>query len=226
MPVARPSLAASSASASEPSATAPERRLPRGNRPTEFAKSALTRRRIMDAAVACLVEVGYSGMSTNLVAERSGLARSAMQYHFPTRPHLVAAVVAFVHQERSAMFRAAMLSRPTDGDPFDYAIDLYWEQVQHPLFVAYTELHFTARTDPQLAGILKPVFEAYERQRVEIHRELFPQINAKLDPEAVSLARDVARFLVEGMALSKMTYDVESRVGAVLGFAKTIRRKL
>ncbi len=180
----------------------------------------------MDAAVDCLVDVGYAGMSTNLVAERAGLARSAMQYHFPTRPDLVEAVVTFVHDERSAMYRAGMLSRPASADPVDYAIDLYWEQVQHPLFVAYSELHFAARTDAQLAAILKPAFEAYERQRLDVHRELFPEIIAKVDPEAISLARDVARFLVEGMALSKMTYDADSRAEAVLRFAKTIRTKL
>jgi AcrR family transcriptional regulator len=206
------------------SAARPSARQPRGARPREFAKSAITRRRIMEAAVACLVDVGYAGMSTNLVAERAKLARSAMQYHFPTRPELVEAVVTFVHDERSAMYRAAMLERPPGVSQFDYAIDVYWEQVHHPLFVAYTEIHFAARTDSQLAAILKPIFEVYERRRLDIHREIFPEVNATADPEAVSLARDVARFLVEGMALSRLTYDEQTRVEAVLRFAKSIRR--
>jgi AcrR family transcriptional regulator len=180
----------------------------------------------MEAGVGCLVDVGYAGMSTQLVAERAGLARSAMQYHFPTRPDLVAAVVSFVHEERSAIYRAGMLARPPGANAFDYAIDLYWEQVHDPLFVAYTELHFASRTDPQLAAILEPAFEAYERQRVAVHRELFPDVNASLDPDAVSLGRDVARFLVEGMALSKLTYDEQTRTEAVLRFVKSIRSKV
>lgn len=222
MPATRPRPLKSEAPPKPP--TRPAARMPRGDRPKEFAKSAVTRRRIMEAAVACLVDVGYAGMSTNLVAERAGLARSAMQYHFPTRPDLVEAVVTFVHEERSMMYRAAMLARPADVSQFDYAIDLYWEQVHHPLFIAYTEIHFAARTDRQLAAILKPAFEVYERRRVEHHRELFPEMNAKLDPDAVSLARDVSRFLVEGMALSRLTYDEGPRVEAVLRFAKSIKR--
>lgn len=178
----------------------------------------------MDAAVECLVEVGYAGTSTNLVAERSGLARSAMQYHFPTRPDLMAAVVAHVHEQRSAMYRKAMLARPPDVDAFEYAIDLYWEQVHHPLFVAYAELHYAARTDAQLAAMLRPAFEDYERRRAAIHQELFPEVNAELAPETVTLGRDLARFLVEGMALSMMTYDVDARTEAVLRFAKSLRR--
>jgi AcrR family transcriptional regulator len=198
---------------------------PRQDRPREFAKSAITRRRILEAAVACLVEVGYGRTSTNLVADRAGLARSAMQYHFPTRPELIRAVVEFIHHERNATYRDAMARLPKGVDKVDAAIDIYWRQVHGPLFIAYNEVHFAARTDEELAAILEPVTGAYEAERSAIHREIFPEYQtggaAEADP---GLSRELARFLVEGMALSELTYGARGHTVELLALLKQTLR--
>jgi AcrR family transcriptional regulator len=196
----------------------------RQNRPREFAKSAVTRQRILNAAVACLVDLGYAGTTTNVVADRAGLARSAMQYHFPTRPGLVAAAVVYIHSERNDQYRRAMQALPAGVDKIDASIDIYWAQIRGPLFVAYNEVHFAARTDPELAAILTPVTEAYEQQRDAIHKEIFPE---RRTDRGVSVTREIARFLVEGMALAELTYGAHGHTDEVLRQLKqTLRRMI
>jgi AcrR family transcriptional regulator len=191
-------------------------------RPREFAKSSKTRLRILESAVQCLVEVGYAKMSTGLVAARAKIARSALQYHFPTRHDLVVALVRHVHYERSRKYAEEIAAA---GAREGAAVDIYWQHVQGRLFVAYSELHFAARTDRELSEIIEPVFLEYERDRVEISRRIYPELWSQ-KPQAFDLYRDVTRFLVEGMALSTIAYRRQERVAGVLEFVKATRRNL
>ena len=199
---------------------------PSSPRRREFAKSAVTRRRILDAAVAAFVEVGYSHTSTNLVADRAGLARSAMQYHFPTRLDLIRATLEHLHHARNAIYREAVTSLSPAADKIDEAINIYWRQVHGHLFIAYNEVHFAARTDEELASLLAPITVAYEAERDAIHAEIFPEYaHRQIGPEEVRLSRSLARFLVEGMALAELTYGARGHADEVLGLLKeTLRR--
>lgn len=196
---------------------------PSVKRPREFAKSAKTRIRILESAVDCLVEVGYARMSTGMVAERAQIARSAMQYHFPTRADLLAGLVRHVHYEWSRRYAEAVAASADRGKMS--AIDIYWEHVQQPLFIAYSELHFAARTDRELAEILEPIAVEHERDRVAISRRLYPDVWDS-DPDAFPLFRDISRFVIEGMALSMIAYRRKERVSAVLQFMKDMRREV
>lgn len=191
----------------------------------EFAKSAATRTRILDAAVALLVEAGYHRTSTNAVAQRAGLARGAMLYHFPSRLDLIEAALHYVIEQRTTAYRTAMAAQPRLKDGLDKAIDLYWRQIREPYFIAFYELAFAARTDAALAAIVQPALEAYDRQRFEEARAIFPGLDARLG-EKFDLGRDLTRFLMEGMALGFMTFDREARSERLLRTLKRALKKL
>src|SRR5690606_15673046 len=63
-------------------------------------RSRVMRERLLDAAVECLIECGYSGTSTTLVSERAGVSRGAQLHHFPSRADLLVAAVEHVAQAR------------------------------------------------------------------------------------------------------------------------------
>ncbi|MGX1677002.1 TetR/AcrR family transcriptional regulator [Streptomyces althioticus] len=69
-------------------------------------RSRATRQRLLEAAVACLAEHGWSGSTVSVVAERAGVSRGAAQHHFPTREDLFTAAVEYVAEERSTALRA------------------------------------------------------------------------------------------------------------------------
>jgi tetracycline repressor-like protein len=52
-------------------------------------RSRATQRRLLDATVDCLVEVGWAGTTTTLVSERAGVSRGAQLHHYPTKDALV-----------------------------------------------------------------------------------------------------------------------------------------
>jgi AcrR family transcriptional regulator len=190
----------------------------------EFAKSAATRQRILEAATACLVELGYHATTTSAVAARAGLARGAMLYHFPTRLDLIAATLCYVIERRITDYRAAMEGQPRTQDGLDQAIDLYWRQIREPYFIAFYELAFAARTDKALAAIVGPALAAYDQARFEEARRIFPGLTDKLG-ERFDLARDMTRFLMEGMALGFMTHNADARTARLLDtLKKTLRR--
>jgi len=80
-------------------------RQPRGRDPRQD-RSRATRQRLLEAAVACLAELGWGGSTVSVVAERAGVSRGAAQHHFPTREDLFTAAVEHVAAERSAALSA------------------------------------------------------------------------------------------------------------------------
>lgn len=56
-------------------------------------EAALTRRRVLDAAIELAGDGGIESMSIQAVASRSGVTRGAIAFHFGTKDDLVAAVV-------------------------------------------------------------------------------------------------------------------------------------
>ena len=57
------------------------------------ARVARTRAVVLDAAIDLLAERGYSGFSVEGVVERTGVAKTTLYRHWPTRDDLLAAVI-------------------------------------------------------------------------------------------------------------------------------------
>lgn len=122
-------------------------------------RTADSRLLILDAAVACLVEEGYSGASTLAVQARAGVSRGRLLHHFPSRAELLVAAAAHLSttlltdvQQRAA---ALMADQPSGRERVERAIDLTWATFQEPPFWAAMELWTAARTDPELQAALR-----------------------------------------------------------------------
>lgn len=177
-------------------------------------KSASTRNLIIEAAIRCFVELGYSRTTTTVIAERAGLSRGAMLHHFPSKKDVVRAAVEYLHAKRLKAFRRSMAKVGPEGDHIRQGVEGYWAHVKHPLFVAFFELAVAARTDPELAGILRPVQESFDREWYEVSRDLFPEWKGKDDK--FELAFDLSRYVLEGMAISFLTHKETERDKRVL----------
>ena len=56
-------------------------------------RSRATQARLLEATVECLVERGWSGTTTTVVAAMAGVSRGAQLHHYPTKASLVMAAV-------------------------------------------------------------------------------------------------------------------------------------
>ena len=115
-------------------------------------RSAETRRRLLDATVACLFERGYAGTTTTEIASRAGVSRGAQLHHFPRKDELVVSALEYVFELRLSELSAAIAERPSGSREHRLAImiDTIWPGFKGPTFYAWLELVVASRTDPAL----------------------------------------------------------------------------
>jgi len=186
-------------------------------------KSLRTRARILAAAMQLIVEVGYERATNARIAEAAQLTRGAMLYHFPDRETLIDALVPYLQAARTRLLQAAMDSAPSGAERIDHAIDAYWRLLSAPPFVAFAELETAARTDDLLRERLAPAQAAFDRAEIGDH--LFDFVQGAEGPR-FQASRDLARFLLEGLSRSRLTYDAEGRTQRLLAIIKRAARSL
>ena len=185
-------------------------------------KSLRTRRRILDAAMRLFAERGYHASSNADVAEAADLTRGAMLYHFPTREDLVEAAIDHIQQRRTEAFETAAHEQESHGDATDQAIDAYWELLQQAPFKAFAELEAVARTDPDLARRIAPAQAAFDHAQIgSLSSLLLAGSGARFQT-----GRDLARFMLEGLAHAHLAYDADGRTERLLAIVKRAARML
>lgn len=180
-------------------------------------KSASTRHAILEGAIACIAEFGYRGATTTAIAHKAGLSRGAILHHFPSKLEIVRAAVEHLHNKRLKAFRRAMTRGAAPGeDRVVLGVDAFFDHVRHPLFMAFFELSVAARTDRELAGILRPSQEAFEREWYRTAKEVFPEWQGR--DEQFDIALELSRYVMEGMAISHLTHRGSERDKRVLSY--------
>ena len=107
------------------------------------------RRRLLEATVDCLVELGWAGTTTTVVSERAGVSRGAQLHHFPSKQDLVVAAVEHLSQRRRDEMTAAAADLPAK-DRTRAVLEAVAHQFVSPVFFAALELWVAARTDAEL----------------------------------------------------------------------------
>lgn len=180
-------------------------------------KSQKTRARILDCAMHLFAEIGYHAATNPAIADAAGLTRGAMLYHFPTREALVEAAVAHIQAERSTLFRAAADSLPPGADVTEHAIDSYWDLLHSVPFQAFAELEAAGRVDPAIQALLTPAQAEFDRAQAGDH--FLKILHAGAGPR-FQASRDLARFMLEGLARTTLTYDKDGRKDRLLAVIK------
>lgn len=152
-------------------------------------RSAATRRALLDATVACLVEDGYVGTTGPAIARRAGLSRGAQLHHFGTRDQLVVAAVEHLGQLRLAEVRASLEELQADdrgaSDTGVVALELLAAALSGPLYAATLELWVAARSHESLRAELVPAERRVRAELESVCRDFVTQdprnIQATLD---------------------------------------------
>jgi AcrR family transcriptional regulator len=182
-------------------------------------KSAMTRDRILDAAINCFIELGYTNVTTAKVASSAGVSRGAMLHHFPSKTELIQAAVEYLHDKLLEDYteRVARIPAKLKGaDRRRAGIDAYWEHLTGDLFVVYQELCMASRTDPELKSILENSQQLFEEHVRETNAELFSEWKDRGD--RFTLAMDVTKCMMEGMAGAQLMTNREARLKRLLNY--------
>jgi AcrR family transcriptional regulator len=112
---------------------------------------ASTRQRVIDAAVACILEEGFYRASSNKIARRAGVTWGVIQYHFGTREGLLLAVSEYSAAEFDAAFANAEITGATLRERLESFADVMWHYYRRPEFLAYMQLTVNLSHDPTAA---------------------------------------------------------------------------
>ncbi|CCQ14670.1 putative transcriptional regulator, TetR family protein [Rhodococcus sp. AW25M09] len=159
-------------------------------RRTQAERTAGTRAKLLDAAIDCLVELGFAKTSTQEIARRAGVSRGAQLHHFPTKESLVIAAVEHLVDRRLSEILEAQ------PDP-ERGPEILADAFSGPLFYAALELWVAARTDPALHEAMIPL----ERRVAEaIQGGAQIVMGSRMSAESIELSVE----LVRGLAVSAL----------------------
>jgi AcrR family transcriptional regulator len=178
-------------------------------------RSRATQQRLLDATVECLVEFGWSGTTTTVVAERAGVSRGAQLHHYPTKTALVLAAVAHLCERRGSEIRAeaAALRDQEAAGRVDCVVDLFAAAFTGPLFMAALEVWVAARTDPELRRAVVPLEARVGR---EMHRLAVELLGADESRPGVRPAVRATLDLLRGLGVANLLGDDAARRERVL----------
>ncbi|SES31782.1 TetR/AcrR family transcriptional regulator [Actinokineospora terrae] len=187
-------------------------------------RSRATRGRLLAAAVDCLAEVGWTGSTVSVVAERAGVSRGAAQHHFPTREDLFTAAIAYVTDERVEFLRAALPTLPPGPDRTRFVVDAIGEMYAGKLFKAALQLWVAAASDEQLRAQVLPLEARVGR---EAHQLTVEALGADESHPGVREAVQATLDLARGLGLANLLTDDTKRRHRVLAeWATALSAKL
>lgn len=114
-----------------------------------------TTRKLLDATIESILEVGYDATTVRSVAERAGVSLGARSHVFPRRIDMVIAALDRLCDDRLTAARAALTDLPVDKPARLRALlDMMWQDYTSRSFTVGMKLWVAAADDPELRAQL------------------------------------------------------------------------
>jgi TetR/AcrR family transcriptional regulator, regulator of cefoperazone and chloramphenicol sensitivity len=118
----------------------------------EPSRDSISRQRIIEAAIRCILDVGFYRASSNAIAESAGATWGVIQYHFGTREALMLAVL----EEGARRLNETLLTAEITGNTVTERIAQYGDILANyygsPQYLAYTQVLINLAHDPRTSG--------------------------------------------------------------------------
>jgi AcrR family transcriptional regulator len=169
-------------------------------RMTRAAQRAATRQSIIEATIDCLVEDGYSELTTRRIAERAGIAQSTLMHHFETREALlVEAVIQVALRLAERALERIDLAALRTPEHRSAVLDEAWLEFTSPQALAAAQLWAAVWNEPELTPVLRELEERLTGIIMSTAGMLFPELGD--DPRLPALL-DAAVSLIRGLVLA------------------------
>ncbi len=167
-----------------------------------------TRARVVDAAIACILDEGFYRASSNKIAKGAGVTWGVIQYHFGTREALMVAVHERGLEELDRALADAVIVGDTLEARLSCFVDALWSYYRRPEFLAYMQVVLNLSHDPTTADSTRL---ALKTSHEHVGARL-PQLGRAVlgDGPTDAEVADTSRFLynvVRGLALDQELLD-------------------
>jgi AcrR family transcriptional regulator len=177
-------------------------------------RSRVTRARLLESAVSCLAELGWSGATVAVVAEHAGVSRGATQHYFPTREDLFTAALEHMAEVRLAEIRGEAARRSAGlAVPTPDVVALLVRLYTGPLFRAALQLWAAAAATEALRELVVPLEARLGR---EAHRAAVELLGADESVPGVHEAVQATLDLARGLGLADTLTDDSRRRSRII----------
>jgi AcrR family transcriptional regulator len=182
-----------------------------------------TRRRVLDAAVTCIIERGFYRASSNEIARQAGMTWGVIQYHFGTRESLMLAVLEDTSARFVDLVEHANIEGDDTTDRVDQLLDLLASHYGTPEYLAFTQILLNMDRDPSTSAEVRATLRSVAEQSHEHVRRLLRQTLGPAEGDAELAA---TLFLVlRGFALSQQLLDTMAYESIPTQSEHTVRQR-
>ncbi len=185
------------------------------------AQGAVSRERILDAAVELISERGYSATSVDALCRRAGIVKTALYWHFGSKEGLLAAVIERVS---SAWIDEIQKSAYQVGEPFERfsralaGLRAIVEERPHLLRLLLALLLERSGEDDETRAALRAAFQRARRAVVDGIEATTPGLR---DPDLIA---HTILSLVQGALLLTLADPAEANLDRLFGeLQRTVR---
>jgi len=178
---------------------------------TAAGGEADTRQRVIEAAIECIIDLGfYRGSSTNEIARRAGVTWGVIQWYFGNREGLMLAVLEEGARHMVATVESAHIDGPTVVERMSQLIDVFSEHYARPDYLASLQVQLNMDHDPRTsAEVRKTMLEVAERSHAHVRRLLREALGpaASKTDVATTIFLVIRGFSFSQQLLDSMAYD-------------------
>jgi AcrR family transcriptional regulator len=175
--------------------------LPDRKRAGSAAGESDTRQRVIDAAVECIIDLGfYRGSSTNEVARRAGVTWGVIQHYFGTREGLMLAVLETGTAHLDHVVGEAHIEGASARERLSQLIDVLATHYAQPHYLASLQVLLNLEHDPRTSEEVRQTMRrASDRSQQSINRLL----RDALGPNAGTALATTVFLAVRGFGFSQ-----------------------
>jgi AcrR family transcriptional regulator len=142
----------------------------------EPSRDGISRQRVIESAIQCILDQGFYRASSNAIAERAGLSWGVIQYHFGNRETLMLAVLEEGARRLNDIILTAEITGETVTERVAQYMDILVKYYGSPNYLAFTQVLLNLAHDPRTS---------------EQTRQTMARISESANPELRRLQRRV-----------------------------------
>lgn len=188
-------------------------------------RSAAMRKKLLDATIESLFEIGYFQTSTVVVTERAGVSRGAMLHHFPSKADLMMATSHHIVELRRDIHADRFGKLKTERERFLAVIDVLWEAFQTPSGIARIEIMLGARSDPEIGPRFRELNDRLEERHKEVVWERAQKLGIK-DRKKIRAFVQLYAATLRGLAIDSLSPGSRPDIRGAIALLKEFQMQM
>lgn len=182
----------------------------RGRRAAGDGADQATRRAVIDAAVASILERGFYRASSNEIARRANVSWGVIQHYFGTREALMLAVLQDGARRFAEVIGEGSIDGETAAERLEQLLDILARHYGTPEYLAYMQVTLNLDHDPATSAEVRTTMREVATRATEQLRSLIREAlgPAAGEPDlATTMFLTLRGFVVSQQLLDTMAYD-------------------